>query len=71
MEDKYTIIFTRLEYGQIIETVEKDKVREKCELWKKTEKLNKEKAYLRIEVVNNQTGEIREYWNNNDNSINF
>lgn len=71
MNDKYTIIFTRFMYGQMIQVVEKEKVKTECEKLKHLNKLNDEGAYIRIEVVNNNTGEIREYWNNKENTINF
>lgn len=71
MDEKYTIIFTEHHYGSLTEVVEKDKVREECERLKHATKLAQENAYFRIEVVNNATGEIREYWNNHDNKIMF
>ena len=69
-KDKYTIIFTRFQYGQMIYAVDKEKVKTECEKLKHLNKLNEENAYIRIEVVNNNTGEIREYWNNKENTIN-
>lgn len=71
MEEKYTILFTEFHYGNITIVVNKDKVRQECERIKNMSELAKENAYMRIEVVNNQTGEIREYWNNHDKIIMF
>lgn len=71
MEEKYTILFTEYHFGNITIVVDKDKVRKECERIKSMSKLANENAYMRIEVVNNQTGEIREYWNNHDNKIMF
>lgn len=68
---EYTIIFTQLCYGQIITQKDKSEIRYECEKLKKLSSLQKEDAYIRIEVVNNNTGEIREYWNNQDNEIKF
>ena len=70
-EEKYTIIATEFHYGQIIQNVNKEDVRINCEKLKKLFNLAKENAYCRIEVINNQTGEMREYWNNHENKINF
>ena len=68
---KYTIIFTRHQYGQMIYAVDKEQVKTECEKLKHLNKLNDENAYIRIEVINNNTGEIREYWNNKENEIKF
>lgn len=67
----YTIIATNMYYGQIIEPVAKEKVRSECKRIKKILSIGQENTYQRIEVVNNQTGEIREFWNNHDNIIQF
>lgn len=69
--EKYTIICSIHTCGQIAEVVSKDKVREECERFKNLNKLGNENTYARIEVVNNETGEIREYWNNIENTIKF
>lgn len=73
-KDKYTIICTEFQYGQIIETKEQNEVRNECERLKRifgNEKIKDKDIYIRIEVVNNCTGEIREYWNNHENKIQF
>lgn len=71
--NKYTILCTQHTYGSISKVVEKEQVRAECERIKKvfSSRLCKENAYTRIEVINNETGEIREFWNNKDNIINF
>lgn len=71
MENKYTIICTLFTYGCISQSVKKEEVKKECERLKKIFELAKEQCYQRIEVVNNETGEIREYWNNHNNTINF
>ena len=78
---KYTILQTWHEYGSIAQIVDKDKVKIICESAMKCEKLRMRykcikgiiplNVYYRIEVVNNETGEIREYWNNKENKIKF
>lgn len=69
--EKYTIICNILTTGHITEVIEKDKVRAECERLKNLTKLGDEHTYMRIEVVNNETGEVREYWNNQENVIKF
>lgn len=78
--EKYTIIYTIIRHGNVTEVVDKDKVRSECERFKTAHALDehfKKKlgdnthTYCRIEVVNNDTGEIREYWNSHDNKIQF
>lgn len=69
--EKYTIITTIHTYGSMTQVVEKNKVREECERLKKTLDKIDAPSYRRIEVVNNETGEIREFWNNQDNKIQF
>ena len=78
--EKYTIIYTEIRHGSITEIVDKDKVRNECEQLKSIHELDKHfKKKLgdnthtdcRIEVINNETGEIREYWNSHDNKIEF
>lgn len=71
MENKYTIICTLFTYGSITKCVNKEEVRKECERLKKICKIGMEKCYQTIEVINNETGEIREYWNNHNNKINF
>lgn len=61
---KYTILATIWTYGSIAQVVEKDKVRPECERLKNALSVGSTPAYKRIEVINNETGEIREYWNN-------
>lgn len=68
---KYTIIAVQHTYGHVTETVEKEQVKSECERLKKIFSIAKENAYTTIEVVNNDTGEVREYWNNRKNEINF
>lgn len=73
-KDKYTIICTQYTFGQIIEAVEKYRVKNECEKLQKmfsNNKINDKNTYVQIEVVNNNTGEIREYWNNHENKIQF
>lgn len=69
--NNYTIICTELYYGQITQVVKKEDVRKECERLKMISKNAPENAYWQIEVVNNETGEIREYWNNKENTIKF
>lgn len=64
--NKYTIIATFHTCGSITVTLEKEHVRKECERLKKLYDLGSEGCYARIEVVNNQTGEIREFWNSSD-----
>lgn len=74
MENTYTIIWTVHTYGNITEVVEKSKVKTECERLHKLSVIggNEQKnTFKTIEVVNNETGEIREYWNNFDNQIQF
>lgn len=69
-KDKYTIICTEFQYGQITVTKEQKEVRNECERLKQMfgkNIINDKNIYIRIEVINNSTGEIREYWNNHDN----
>ena len=78
---KYTILQTWHEYGSLAQVVEEKKVRTICEsavkheILKKRYRINKgidtPNIYCRIEVINNETGEIREYWNNQENKIKF
>lgn len=70
-EEKYTIIATEFHYGQIIQNVNKEDVKINCERLRKLFTLPKETCYCRIEVINNQTGEMREFWNNHENKIQF
>lgn len=68
----YTIIATEHHYGQIVQTLPKEKVRAECERLRKLFSLaKKEEAYCQIEVVNTDTGEVREYWNNHNNELQF
>lgn len=71
----YTIICTKFTEGSIAEVVEKIQVKGECERLQKVmynPKLeDTQNTYVRIEVVNNDTGEIREFWNNKENTINF
>lgn len=71
MENKYTIILAQYTYGSLTQVVNKDQVIAECERLKAIFSKQPEKCYTIIEVVNNQTGECREYWNNHDNKINF
>lgn len=68
---KYTILATIYTYGSITQVVEKDKVRQECERLRNALYAGSAKCYKRIEVINNETGEIRQYWDNQDNKINF
>lgn len=69
--NNYTIICTELYYGQITQVCKKEDVRKECERLKMVSKHSAENTYWQIEVVNNETGEIREYWNNKENTIKF
>lgn len=71
----YTIISTQVQYGQVIRTCKKEDVRSECEkirkLYEFSAKNNDNNTHSRIEVVNNETGEIREYWNSENKQILF
>lgn len=69
--NKYTIIATVLYYGQMTKCVHAEAVRSECEHFKKIMSLGNEPSHMQIEVINNETGEAREYWNNHDNKIQF
>lgn len=71
MPKPYTIITTIYTIGQIIEPCEKEDVRAECERMRSFENVQNENEHLIIEVVNNDTGEIREYYNSNENKIKF
>lgn len=74
MEDKYTIIWTIHTYGSVTQIVEKNQVKAECERIRKVSSAANNEPKNRfesIEVVNNNTGEIREYWNNHNNEIQF
>lgn len=69
---QYTIVAVQHTYGHLSYPVNKENVRSECEKIRKVFSVSKEKqCYQQIEVVNNETGEVREYWNNHDNSIKF
>lgn len=70
---KYTILCTHHTYGSVSEVVEKEKVKSECERLKKvfSSPINEKNTFTIIEVINNDTGEIREFWNNKENIINF
>lgn len=73
-QDKYLIINHIHKYGHTERLVNKDKVREVCEEYKKRAILTKEfnkGTYIRIEVCNTDTGEIREYWNSGQKEVLF
>lgn len=67
----YTIICTSYREGKIEKQVEGKKVRKECERLRKVMSSRLVTNYVRIEVQNNDTGEIREYWNNGNNTIQF
>lgn len=67
----YTIIWTELQYGQMVLKKNKDQVKEECERLRKISKIADADRYIRIEVMNDETGEIREYWNNKQNETLF
>lgn len=69
--NKYTIICTQFQYGQITEIVDKENVRKECERLKNVFNKDFINTYIQVEVINNETGEIREYWNNKKNEIQF
>lgn len=69
-QDKYTIICTYISYGQMINVCPKDDVKRQCEVLRRTHSIES-KSHMQIEVVNNNTGEIREYWNSEKNKIQF
>lgn len=67
----YTVLLTVFTYGSEAVPCEGEKVREQCERLRNIAKISTGNVYQRIEVVNNNTGEIREYWNNHENKILF
>ena len=71
MSKPYTIITTIYTIGQIINPCEKEEVRAECEHMRSLGNVQNENSHLIIEVVNNETGEIREYYNSKDNKIKF
>lgn len=71
MPKPYTIITTIYTIGQIIKPCEKEEVRKQCENMRKLHNVQIENEHLIIEVVNNETNEIREYYNSKDNKIKF
>ena len=73
MENQYTIIYTVHHYGSLTMPVKKESVREECERLRLSSNLGNQpkNTFICIEVVNNETGEIREYWNNHDNKLEF
>lgn len=74
-DSNYTIISTQVQYGQVIRTCKQEDVRNECErirkLYEFSAKNNDNKTHSIIEVVNNETGEIREYWNSEQNKVLF
>lgn len=68
---RYAIITTHFQYGSKTEWTEKENVKSICEKEKAKYNNTNRETYVRIEVVNTDTGEIREYWNNHENKINF
>ena len=71
MKSRYALITTVFHYGSKTEWTEKENVKSICEKEKAKYNDTNIESYVRIEVVNTDTGEIREYWNNHDNKINF
>lgn len=71
LANKYTIITTIYKVGQIISIEPKENVRTQCEKIRKMHNLQNTNEHMIIEVVNNETGEMREYWNSNSNEIKF
>ena len=67
----YTVLLTVFRYGSEAVPCKKEDVRNQCERLKALSKIVQGEAYMRIEAINNQTGEISEYWNNKDNKIEF
>lgn len=61
--NEYTILVTAFTCGSIAENCKKEQVRSECERLKKIFSISTH-DYIRIEVVNNESGEIREFWNN-------
>lgn len=68
---KYTILATIHTYGSIAQVVEGENVRKECERLKGALEVGSAPAYKRIEIINNETGEIRTYWDNQNNDIQF
>lgn len=68
---KYTIITTIYKVGQIVSVEPKENVKTQCEKIRKLHNLQDTNEHMIIEVVNNETGEMREYWNSNNNEIKF
>lgn len=62
--NEYTIIFSVHSYGHATIPCNKEDVRRNCENLITCNKLADKETFMCIEVVNNETGEIREYWNN-------
>lgn len=71
MAKQYTIIATVYTIGQIIKPCEKEQVRNECERLRKLHNVQYGMEHLIIEVANNETGEIREYYNSAENKIQF
>lgn len=71
MVKEYTIITTIYTIGQIIAPCKKEEVRKECERMIKLHNVQSRNEHLIVEVVNNETGEIREYYNSNNNKIQF
>lgn len=69
--NSYTIICSHYTYGIMTQQADAAHVREECEKLKSLSKLVKENCYTQIEVVNNATGEVREYWNNTEDKTLF
>lgn len=69
----YTILATIHTYGSIATTHPANEVKPECERLRKVLSFGagEDTIYKRIEVINNDTGEVREYWNNHNNEIKF
>lgn len=68
---EYTILMSVHSYGHAAIPCNKEEVRKHCENLIACNKLADAETFINIEVVNNETGEIREYWNNKQNQTLF
>lgn len=68
--NEYTILVTSLYHSHMTIPISKENVRNECERLRKILTYG-EDTYKQIEVVNNETGEVREYWNNKQNETLF
>lgn len=67
---EYTILVTSMYYSHMTIPITKENVRSECERLRGVLMFG-EDTYKQIEIVNNETGEIREYWNSKQNETLF